>query len=616
MNTTFKIFLPLLIISALLTFAACAGDTYDNAALNISINNDRVRAAALDISLEEINHQIVLTGPTGTVLTYNITGAGNVSTSVTAGTWRIDVTGYYGEELYSQGTASVAVKAGQSNSVSVLMNVVWQEGGFFPPGSDLPQLPGFTWIEGNNYFKTAHYTGSISINVHYYDSAWESADRNVTISPMDGYIVQWYVGGQLVQTDTDVSVSPGAFKRELDGSVFDSIEEYWNRDVFAIVSHPDYYGVKSNSLRICKPIDPLSTTPNDWLDSFMFSGGRNGFEWEGNSFFLLPGAIASLSAPLGSFADAFNGYLDGNGETITLAMSPFPGEYGGLFAHIGPRGTVMNLQIYGGFSHSPSSDCYVGAVAGLNEGTIMNIAYNDPFSGSLTAGSTSGNNYAGGITGNNKGIIKNCYVNLTWGYINADPTLSYSAAGGIAGVNEGEINFCWVKVGPPNQILGNDSAGGIAGKNEKTISHCVALVGQIVQQNGTNCAGRIWGTGNGTGSANWANNDNGGGGRLELSHNPGTIEYITVDPAEDRTDSKHGKGVFYDYTGGPIFSSDDASLDTWWMYTAGWDAVWYPLDPLASSTNPAVFVEKRFIWVTKITPTPPTPPPFMPLLQF
>ena len=70
MKNMFRIFLPLSIICTLFVFAACAGDTYDNAVLNININNNNARAAALALSvpIEELSHQIILTGPTGLIL--------------------------------------------------------------------------------------------------------------------------------------------------------------------------------------------------------------------------------------------------------------------------------------------------------------------------------------------------------------------------------------------------------------------------------------------------------------------------------------------------------------------------------------------------------------------
>ena len=603
MKTAFKS-LPVLMICALFAFASCAGDTYDNALLNISINGNSARAAALAVSVEELTHGIVLTGPTG-VLTYKITGGGNLSASVAAGTWRIDVTGFYGEEIYSTGTASVAVKAGQSSSVSVLMTVVWQEGGFIPPGTELPQLPGTTYIDGYNWWP-----GPNSIYAYYSEPGWDTPPYTI-IGPTDGFIVQWYLGGQLVQTDTDVvfpspSSSPAGFPSE-----FEVKEEYWNRDVFIIVSHPDYYGVKSNSLRICREI----ADDFDWDD---FRKQSMGWEWEGNSFILTDSSSYSASEPAygdgGSNADPpipFNGYLDGNGRTFfdSPAIITWGSQYNGLFAHIGPRGTVMNLKISNGAAtstYSGTGNTYIGRLAGLNEGTIMNIAYDESYNlGSLLGNDTStpyhsGSSYAGGIAGYNKGIIKNCYVNIEIPIFAGVSDFDY--AGGIAGVNEGEISFCWVK----SSVDGTQAysgAGGIVGKNEKTINNCVVLAGRIFQNAGTNGAGRIWANGKGTGRANWANSDDSASG-LELYHlSPSAVQFF-VDYTDDRTDSKHGKGVQYD-TSGPVYASDDAALQAWWMYTAGWDVVWY-------NDTSIVYPERHWHWSS----TSPTSPPFYPELLF
>ena len=622
MKTVFKS-LPVLIICSLFIFAACADDNYENAMLNISVNNDRVRAAALAIAVEEIDHQIVLTGPTGTVLTYNISGAGNLSATIAAGTWRIDVTGYYGEEIYSWGTASVAVTAGQSNSVSVLMTVVWQEGGFIPPGSDLPQLPGTAYISGDNWFNTINYASPVAIHVWYDDPTWDSTDPAVKISPKEGFIVDWYVGGRLVQTDTDAMLPPGAPGRELvlpaSSLFFKPIEEYWNRDVFAIVRHGDYNGVRSNNLRICKPIETVGTSMDDW-DNFIVHS--NGWEWEGNSFIITTSNGASLpyhpATPIGSINEPFNGYLDGNGRGFdffgfTLTSTD---NYAGLFAYIGPHGTVMNITLTDQIMTTliTSGECYMGGVAGLNEGTIINIAYDDISLGQISANNSTVNNYAGGIAGYNKGIIKNCFVNFGNGISTAPVDTSF--AGGIAGVNEGEISFCWVASSFAS-IHAYNGAGGIAGKNDKTINHCVVLGGNIQQSGGTYIAGRIWGTGNGTGRANWANSDNDFiSGMLKLFTGSGSGIPFAVDYTDNREDSKHGKGVQYTQVFGNV-SPDDAGSENWWMYTAGWDVVWYPNPPLSGINLLDISHEKPWWFLPPPPPlTGPTPPPFAPVHVF
>ena len=568
MKTTFRIFLPLIIICMLFALATCAPDAYDNAMLNISVNGNSARSASLavlDVSIEEITHQITLTGPTG-ILNYSVAGGGNLSASVAAGTWRVDVTGYYGEEIYSIGTASVAVKAGQSSTVSVLMTVVWQEGDLIPPpGTELPQLPGTAWISGTHWFN-ALTTGFL--DVAYIDPTWVPSYTGPINLPYDGYIVQWYVGGQLVQTDTDVvfygpvSTAWGSLSLS---NAFEVTEEYWNRDVFVIISHPDFYGVKSNSLRICKEI----SSSGEWTTFSGTPGGGPGFEWEGNSFILMTGPFSQIFT-IGSFADPFNGYLDGGRTQVTLAMTIPTDGYFGIFAHIGPRGTVMNLQIDDSLTFSSPNDCYIGAVAGLNEGTIMNIAYDDDTMGGLITLSASGECAVGGITGHNKGIIKNCFVNIGMGVGGNDT----SYAGGIAGINEGEIDFCWVNTNSTT-ILASNSAGGITGKNSKTINHCVVLGGIIQQIVGTGNVGRLWGTGNGTGRANWANNDNDSPfSVLKLQTGPiGMTTPVTIDPADDLITSKHGKGVPYNPALTPLNTTDAAS-EYWWKFTAGWGIVW------------------------------------------
>ena len=605
MKTAFRIFLPVLIIFILFAFAACAGDTYDNAMLNISVNDSRARVAALAVSIEEINHQIVLTGPTG-ILTYSITGGGKLSASVAAGTWRVDVTGYYGEEIFSEGTATVTVIPGQINSVSVNMAVVWQGGGLLPPpGTELPQLPGKAWIDGENGFSV---TFGFEISAIYEDPTWDP-DYLETRSPYDGYIVEWYLGGRLVQTDIDVVfyglTGPSTYGPVPLTLAFKVEDEYWNRDVFIIVRHPEYYGVRSNSLRICKEI-----TASDWLS---FSAGTGAWEWEGNSFIIQaiptpPITLDRPDIPFGSSSKPFNGYFDGNGVEINFGplmnLPAPPLEYAGLFARIGPHGAVINLKlgketiknVYTG------ANTYIGKVAGINEGTIMNVEYIEPdipYPIPVFGNSSSpfplfplDLSYVGGIVGYNKGIIKNCYVRsdlLFFAGTDAGGN-GTSCTGGIAGLNEGEISYCWVNFNLGTGTQARTAAGGIAGKNSKTIDHCVVLGGSFENMVGRYGAGRIWGTGNGIGRANYANNRN--GSVIQLFHD-GTNQFY-VDRTDDREDSKHGKGV--PYNSGTMYVTDDAGSINWWLYTADWDKVWDQTDGNMVELEKPWKGESSFLW--------------------
>ena len=122
---------------------------------------------------------------------------------------------------------------------------------------------------------------------------------------------------------------------------------------------------------------------------------------------------------------AFQGTFDGGGHVISMLQTeqPVAGTgYRGLFGVIGKNGTVKNVSIAGCKIRGWD---YIGAVAGLNEGTIdgCQVVFTE-----ITSISTGKN--LGGICGLNKGTISNC---TTESNVWVGGVLDY--AGGICGTN-------------------------------------------------------------------------------------------------------------------------------------------------------------------------------------
>ena len=122
----------------------------------------------------------------------------------------------------------------------------------------------------------------------------------------------------------------------------------------------------------------------------------------------------------------FNGTFDGNNHKITGLRIQGDGSMQGLFRYLTADAIVNNLSVSGEV-HPGGSRNEIGAIAGRNEGQILNCS----FSGSL-----SGSDYIGGIAGTNAvtGIIENCQVD---GDVHGDHFV-----GGIAGQNTGVIRNC------------------------------------------------------------------------------------------------------------------------------------------------------------------------------
>ncbi|WP_211311109.1 beta strand repeat-containing protein [Gluconacetobacter liquefaciens] len=175
------------------------------------------------------------------------------------------------------------------------------------------------------------------------------------------------------------------------------------------------------------------------------------------------------ASSLGNFAPlaenaAFTGIFYGAGHTIAnLTINDTTNDYVGLFGQVGDgtgNGVVENVGLIGSSVTGSASDAEIGALAGINRGTVAD-AY--------AAGSVSGHDDAiatGGLVGANFGTISNAYstavVSGDYGYI-----------GGLVGGNSGTIvnAFATGVVSGGGDVF---AVGGLAGGNEGTISDVYA----------------------------------------------------------------------------------------------------------------------------------------------
>lgn len=132
--------------------------------------------------------------------------------------------------------------------------------------------------------------------------------------------------------------------------------------------------------------------------------------------------------PIGaSDSTAFQGVFDGGGHVITMLQTEEPeagSDYRGLFGVIAKGATVKNVALAGCNIRGWN---YIGAVAGVNEGTISGCQVVFSILSSIGTGMN-----IGGICGLNKGVISNCSTeNNVW----VGGVRDY--AGGICGTNDG-----------------------------------------------------------------------------------------------------------------------------------------------------------------------------------
>ena len=252
--------------------------------------------------------------------------------------------------------------------------------------------------------------------------------------------------------------------------------------------------------------------------------------------------------PIGSLIYHFTGVFRGNGYTIfNLQINRDTADYQGLFAFLRSGSAIrnvglLNVKIEGGR--------YVGGLAGLNRGTIINGHAVGEFSGNSLVGGIAGensgkviNSYAssamsrggshfGGLVGTNQGLVINSHATarilagqpsnsgglIGWNAMNANVINSYASGdirsaspiGGLTGINRGSITNSYA--------TGNVSGSGVGG-----------LVGN--NQRSTAMITNSYATGNVSGS---------GGGLV--SDNVGVISASYWDAETSGLQGSHGSG--------------------------------------------------------------------------
>ncbi|MBI3221905.1 MAG: PAS domain S-box protein [Nitrosomonadales bacterium] len=150
---------------------------------------------------------------------------------------------------------------------------------------------------------------------------------------------------------------------------------------------------------------------------------------------------------------AFSGRFDGQSHIITGLTSS-------LFGSIDVGAAVSNVGLVGS-ALSAASTSNVGALAGINYGTISN-SY-------VSSGSVSGSNFVGGLVGSNYGSIDNSYVT-------GSGITGWNDVGGLAGSNYGNISNSYFTGGG---VSGSTNVGGLVGSNFASISNSYVSGGTV-----------------------------------------------------------------------------------------------------------------------------------------
>jgi len=197
--------------------------------------------------------------------------------------------------------------------------------------------------------------------------------------------------------------------------------------------------------------------------------------------------------PLGSAANNFTGYFDGDGFVINNLFIDRPDSwYMGLFGVIGLLGQVSNLHIENANINGYS---LTAGLVGNNRGTLVGCSVN---------GNISGQNGVGGIAGeNNLGTIDSCQ---THGSI----TAFGNNGGGLVGRNRTGSTIVNSHSTADVTGTGNNSYGGLVGWNDNLITDSYATgnvngviyTGGLVGRNYKGSILRCYATGSVTSSSN------------------------------------------------------------------------------------------------------------------
>jgi hypothetical protein len=599
--------LPFLTLTITLIFSACFSPWEgEQGAVTVSIGNGEAKWGGYII--KDLLHIITITGP-GQKQEARFMGEGTAFFTTAPGTWKIDVKAYSegqvhfenypniydieieGLTLVAVGSASVDVRAGKSNRVSIAMGPAGE------PTIEPPVEPtaSFTLTVGvitgqNGSWQGIKY-GTVTIEEQP-DNGLEATEGKLELKTManipagttvtitaepegDYYFVKW------VTTD------------DINGVVFPDSDDNDGELNLTITSNITLYAVFDGD---------GTTTP----ENIFSEAGMKGMALTKSYALMTDITLTGDWTPIGDgtvviqvYTRPFTGTLDGRGHTIHLGNnvkavgSIADGYYAGLFGYIGVNGTVKNIKLDGSISITQNNgSLFVGAVAGFSQGTIENVA-----SSVTIEGLGEGNVMCGGIVGqlgtDNTGarIIRNCTVsaNITGTIINNGGGWVY--AGGIAGRVGGPTN---ITVGSQSSIsyclVGGDITikgtvvGGILGdfiNAAANLNNCVVWdnVTIISTQSITNNVGRIVGDKmSATLTKNYVTSN------VELLYNPNTP--FNVASSTDDT-SKHGA----DFTNATEKSS-------WGTSGPGWkfaepDAP----DNLPNETNPWIWdSDKPKLW--------------------
>ncbi len=316
---------------------------------------------------------------------------------------------------------------------------------------------------GDNYYGTIQYCHNVGMvnSEHYYIGGVCGYNSSGTIQHCY-FNSDIYQGDASNGDDTDETVagkSSADFKNLVIGLLNVNGNNVWGQGLsypMLISNHVHEYS--NGFCMVCNVCQQPEQDENDvyqianvgnlyWFANYVNQGGDNANAFLANDIVVNENLLSLLGKdkngnvtnganfkawnPMGYYIDGSNyvsyaGTFDGNGHTISgLYFNDSSRELVGLFGRTTEGASIKNVGVVD--SYFKGGD-YVGGVCGMNGDTITNCYntgevngsgssvggvcgynYNVPITNCYNTGEVSGGNSVGGVCGNNKGPITNCY---------------------------------------------------------------------------------------------------------------------------------------------------------------------------------------------------------------
>jgi len=191
-------------------------------------------------------------------------------------------------------------------------------------------------------------------------------------------------------------------------------------------------------------MNAIGANSNDWGKHFKLMSDIDLSGFTGKQFNII-----------GNYSNHFTGTFDGNGHTISnFTYTLATGNYIGLFGWVG--GEDAEIKNVGLVDANVVSGGYpTGSLVGHIADGMVNGCY-------TIESRISGNEWVGGLVGQNSGALTNCYA--------AGFCAGNWRIGGLVGYNNGTITDC----NATGEVTGDTPVGSLVGTNEGTITKCYA----------------------------------------------------------------------------------------------------------------------------------------------